>query len=77
MSHVTEWILGTLTSTRESIEPPREQALLRAVLRPIIAERMLPGARLGTHPTAYGIRHAADVGPPAGSAARTVGGMAV
>lgn len=46
MGDVTAWIRRTLTSRRESIP---KQALLRAVHHTIIAERVLPGARVSTH----------------------------
>jgi signal transduction histidine kinase len=49
MRDVTEWIRGSLPSRRESIQLPPGQAVLGAVLHTIIAERVLPGVRVGTH----------------------------
>jgi signal transduction histidine kinase len=49
MSDVTEWIRGSRASRRESIQLLPEQAVLGAVLHTIIAERVLPGVRVGTH----------------------------
>ena len=49
MSDVTEWIRGSRASRRESIQLLPEQGVLGAVLHNIIAERVLPGMRVGTH----------------------------
>ena len=49
MSNVTEWIRGSLSSKRESIQSPPGLAVLRAILHNIMAERVLPGVRVRTH----------------------------
>ena len=48
MRDVTVWTRGSLPSRRESIQLPPGQAILGAVLHNTIAERVLPGVRVGT-----------------------------
>jgi signal transduction histidine kinase len=49
MRDVTQWLRGTLTSRRETIQLPPGQAVLGAVVQHIIAKRAHPSVRVGTH----------------------------